>query len=384
MSAFPTTPVRPTILWHSPGQFPLLRAVTAAAGLRVIGVGSPDSTLAIGLARQWESDATQSPDGKGSGGSGGGVQPLSDLRAALATAERGTLLLIADPGSFGAPTGLTSDRTTARLDVEELDNAEARGVKVVCIEPLPASLNQLTEAGIKVGDGPSGGGVGSAPGEWAFLAPLSRFIRPLQELQELLPTLGAVRSLSICCAGTPAHGSLGARLFDAADIAIMLLGSPETVHAVYTTPSTARGTHAAPPPPDNLRGLDGDLAVTLRYAGNRAATICVSNRAAGFDLSLSMLTADVSISIVEGALSVSRVSEAIDHEETVRTGPTTRDRGLYVRALAGQIGRYLDSGVGLAGRVDFAATLALAQAALLSARTYEPESPSTMLKLAGL
>ncbi|MBY0308104.1 MAG: hypothetical protein K2Q09_05125, partial [Phycisphaerales bacterium] len=253
----PEPPTRPALLWHHPAQTDLLRGVVRRAGLYVRGVGSPDATAASALALEW-------------GGTDEQVEPLTDLRAALATAQRGTVVLIADPGAFGAPSprGVSPDAT--RLDVEELDNAHARGVKVVSLEPLPAALMQIAAAGEKRGPhDPAAHGAG----EWAMLAPLSRFRRPVRELRELLPTLGHVRSLSVHAVGTPAHGSLGARLFDAADLALTLMGTPETAHAVFTTPASARGAHAAPPPADHLRALDGDLAATLRYDANRSGVL---------------------------------------------------------------------------------------------------------------
>jgi hypothetical protein len=350
------------VLWLAPIQSSLLKRVAREAGLRVKSVGSPDPTIASALAREWA------------------AEPLTDLRAALATAERGAVVLIADPGSFGAPLarGVSTDAT--RLDVEELDNAHERGVKVLSLEPLPAALTQLASAGVKV---TAGGGGGSAVphtgGEWATLAPLSRYRRPLRELRELLPTLGHARSLSIQALGTPAHGSLGARLFDAADLAITLLGQPESVHAVYTTPQVARGAHAAPPAPDHLRGLDGDLTATLRYDSNRAATIVASNRAARPALSITLLAATATATVTDDRLSVSHAEVPAHDTPAAAADP----EGAFVEALVTQLTGYLASGVGLAGEVDFAATLALAQAALLSARTGEPESPGTMLKLAG-
>ncbi|MFT3684170.1 MAG: hypothetical protein QM783_04450 [Phycisphaerales bacterium] len=309
-----------------------------------------------------------------------GAEPLTDLRAALATAERGTVVLIADPGQFGAPSprGVSSDST--RLDVEELDTAHERGVKIVSLEPLPAALTQLAGAGVKVASGGSGGASSHNGGEWATLAPLSRYRRPLRKLRELLPSLGHARTLSIQTLGTPAHGSLGARLFDAADIAITLLGQPESVHAVFTTPQVTRGVHAAPPAPDHLRGLDGDLTATLRYDGNRSATITASNRAAHPSLCLTLLAAEASATVTDDRLTVSHTREHAGD----RDAPYPDPERAFAEALATQLSGYLASGVGLAGEVDFAATLALAQAALLSARTGEPESPAIMLKLAGL
>jgi hypothetical protein len=351
------------VLWHASAQSSLLKRVAREAGLRVRSVGSPDPTIASALAREWA------------------AEPLTDLRAALATAERGTVVLIADPGSSGAPIARSASTDAVRLDVEELDNAHERSVKVLSLEPLPAALTQLASAGVKVGAGSGSGGV-AAPhtgGEWATLAPLSRYRRSLRELRELLPTLGHARSLSIQAWGTPAHGSLGARLFDAADLAITLLGQPESVHAVYTTPQATRGAHAAPPAPDHLRGLDGDLTATLRYDNNRAATIVASNRAARPALNVTLLAANATATVADDRLSVSHAEVSAHDSPAAAADP----EGAFVEALVTQLSGYLASGVGLAGEVDFAATLALAQAALLSARTGEPESPGTMLKLAG-
>jgi len=366
-------PSRRTILWQTQAQTGLLRRLARAAGLDVIAVGSPDATQASAIASEW----------------GGDTQPLSDLRAAVATAPRGTLVLIADPGAFGSPAPPASDRASTRLDVEELDNADERGVKIASLEPIPAALTQFAEAGVKAAAGGAGVEAGAGMGrgnDWALLAPLSRFTRPVQELCELLPTIGAPRTLAVHALGTPAHGSLGARLFDAADLVLLLMGPalPEGVHAVFTTPTAAgggaRGIHAAPPPPDHIRGLDGDLSASLRFDRNRAATITASNRAGSHNLSLTLLTDQATATVRAGRLTVHHHGEGV-----IPIAPAARpDEDPFVDALATQLTRYLESGVGLAGQVDFAATLALCQAALLSARTGEPESPATMLKLAGL
>jgi hypothetical protein len=317
---------------------------------------------------------------------GGDTQPLGDLRAAIATAPRGTLVLIADPGAFGSPASPASDRASTRLDVEELDNAEERGVKIASFEPIPAALTQFAEAGVKSGAGGHGieAGTGAGGQDWVLVAPLSRFTRPVRELCELLPTIGPPRALMIHTLGTPAHGSLGARLFDAADLSLLLMGPalPECVHAVFTTPAPvgARGIHAAAPPADHIRGLDGDISASLRFDANRAVTLTASNRAGSHSLSLTLLAEHATATIQADRLTVHHHGD-----DAVPIAPAARpDEDPFVDALAQQITRYLESGVGLAGQIDFAATLAVAQAALLSARTGEPESPVTMLKLAGL
>ena len=368
--------MRRSVLWHTPEQTPLFRRLARLAQLEVVAVGSPDATQATGLAQEW----------------GGQAQPLTDLRAAIATAQRGTLVLIGDPGAFGAPARSVGDRsgTATRLDVEELDSAEQRGVKVASLEPIPAALTQFAEAGVKLAGGgvvAGGPGVETAPShgarDWALMAPLSRFARPVRELLETLPTIGAPRALSVHTFGTPAHGSLGARMFDAADLAVLLMGPalPEAVHAIYTSPAPGvRGIHSAPPPPDHIRGLDGDLTASMRFDGNKAATVTASNRAGSHALTLTLLTDNATVSIRADRLTVHHHGEGV-----IPVAPAARpDEDPFVEALATQVVRYLESGVGLAGQVDFAATLALCQAALLSARTGEPESPATMRRLAGL
>jgi len=356
-----------------------MRRLARRAGLDVVAVGSPDPTQSSALAREWGGG------GAGVGGASGGlIAAISDLRAAIATAQRGTLVLIADPGTFGAPAAASTERAATRLDVEELDNADDRGVKIATLEPIPAALTQLAEAGVRVGasSGRVGGaqGHGGRAGDWALLAPLSRFARPVRELVELLPVIGTPRALSIHALGAPEHGSLGARLFDAADLSLLLLGPAEGVHAVFTAPaSPARGIHAAPPPPDHIRGLDGDVSISLRFDGNRAATITASNRAGSHAFALRLLTDRATVTIGADHLTVHHHGEGV-----IPVAPAARpDEDPFIDALTAQLTRYVESGVGLAGQVDFSATLALCQAALLSARTGEAESPGTMLRLAG-
>lgn len=357
----------------------MLAQVAPRAGLMVHAVGSPDATLASAVAQRWEAST--------------GLQPrvLDDLRAAIATTQRGGLVLIASPGAFGAAASLKDhDRVATRLDVEEIDSAQARGVKIVSLEPFPASLAQLSRAGVRADALPQG-----APrtgGHWAEFAPLSRATRPVAELRELLPALGPVRSIAVQALGAPAHGSLGARLFDAADLVLALLGQPESVHAVCTTPVAVRGAHAGPPAADHLRGLTGDISISMRFDGNRAGTLLASNQAGDADLAVTVLAQNGRATIRRGTLAWISADGGSTDQPVVRPARALAagwkaepdDQASFTAILARQTRAFAESGVGLTEQVDVASTLAFAQAALLSARTGEPESPATMLRLAGL
>lgn len=375
---------------------------------------------------------------EGSGRSADRPLPVvfDDLRAALHRAEV-DLVVLAEPGDFAAG-GHDPD------DVAAISAARHRGAKVVTLEPMPASLLQrvqetadevaadaaesdagresvslLEDAGVSLG--PAGAVSASARaihttgqaagleagGGWARFLPLFRLAGSMRAAGDLLDAADATESqavgraragrsgsgggagdvlaLSIEIVGDPAFGSLGARLFDAADLAVHLLGLPESVDAGYVWHDRPRSVY--PSPGDTLRGFDGDLTGHLRFADGRSAGVFVSNRA-GAGMWRRRLTAvcergtlcvgddglewfDVS---PEAPTSVGQASPT-DGSEAVAKG--------WERAVADQLTRLLDPHVPPPQPTDYARVLAVTGAMLLSARTGEGESPATLLRMAG-
>ncbi len=385
----PPAPATPTIAWLRPDQLGLVRAIAACAGLHITGAGSPDATASAAVAGEL------------------GAQTVTDLRAALATTPGG-LVLLADAGVYA------SQQAHLRVDVEELDTARERGVKVASFEPLPVALTHLAALGRPVTAG--GAGLGSAIGGpvgvlglWCELLPLARFAPRVAELMELLEHIGPVRSLGLTVAGPESCGGLGARLVDALDLAQLLIGQAETAYAVYAHPHGQSALSALPG--DDVRNLHGELAITLhsttprradgapidadgRLLPGRATTagstasVLVSSRAGRYGVQLTAIGPRGRVSIDDDRLLW------LDEQGRTPDGPESAARsgddgdwgahGFFVRLVSAQLRHYLQTGAAQSQRLDYPRTLAAAQACLLSAKTGEPERPATMLRLAGL
>lgn len=357
----------PTIAWLEAGQIPLLRQIAEATGLAIVAAGGPEATAGQSVAQSLS------------------AKPIGDLRSAIATATSG-LIFIGAPGTFA------SAGTTSRSDAEELDAARDRGVKIISLEPLPASLVQLSEIGHAGGAASATAGL---PGAWCEHGPILRLAQRMQELPELLAHIGPVRSAHLCVMGTRATGSLGARLVDAVDLAHTLVGVPSSVFASFTGASTSvSGIGGASPlhilPGQTLRDLHGDIAMTFRTPTGQGVSILVSDQAARFGVQLTVIGAAGRLSIIDDHLhwltpdgqvaeSASEGGDWVPWGKVDHADPSA----FYVRLLSRQLDQYLSSGAGLSARIDYPRVLATAQAALLSARTGEAESPATMLRLAG-
>lgn len=374
-------------LWLGPAHLPLVSQVVARGGWRVAGVGCPEPGRAAELAA-----ALGGPTAENAG----------DLRAALAAAGPG-LFLIAEPGDFAA-----GGSSAWAAETETLLAARERGVKVVSLEPIPASLMELggsiasaTQPLVMLGEP----GAGGAPGETALRAqaelvmpcPLSRFTRHMQEAMELVEDFGPIRSAAVHCLGGPGEGSLGARLFDALDLVLAFLGEPESIDAAYTAPGLGlTGPGLRPLPRESLRHLHGDLTANLRLTGGRSATVLVSDQAGRYERVLTLVGEKGRVRVyTDGFEWIDVTGAKLDESRTRRGRKSSRsgeasgaqrppaDESPAAAPMAEQIARYLQSGVSLAPAVDFPRILAMAQATLLSTRTGEGESPATMMRMAG-
>lgn len=413
----PGSPTRhPAILWADPAQAGWLAAVVERAGLAVVGVGSPEPGRAGALAAAM------------GGGGRGEVRVWDDLRAALATGDA-ELVLLAAPGDFAG------GQRQGAMDAEDagaLAACRARGVRIATLEPMPASVLQLdapvqAAAADALGDGAgreeviaasSGAGVVLGPGApvlvdeseprvrgraidsgggWARVLPLLRHCRAMREAVDLFEHLGPVRTAVFEGWSGPGQGTLGARLFDAMDTLVWLLGAPEQVDAAYVWPARARPIHATTG--ETLRGLEGDLTANLRFADGRAAAVAVSDRAGRWSRSVTLIGEGGRLRVTDdgaggsggagmgtgGFVWLSADGQTVDASRLARRkrGQEERPDEAFVDAASEQVARLLDQRVPAPAPTDYAAVLAAAGAALLSARTGEAESPRTILRMAG-
>jgi hypothetical protein len=347
------TPTR-VAAWLDPEQVAFVRAVVDRVGLRIVAGGSSQ------VGRSGEVAAAL------------GVQPLGDLRAALAAVDADVVLLAA-PGDFAGGTGGSEAE-----DRGVLAACRQRGVRVFTLEPMPSSLLQLEVPVLAGGpDSPL-----PSAGDWATFAPSARLSRAVREAADVIVQLGALRTVAFAGWSGVGEGSLGARVFDGVDAVSWLLGEPESVSASFAFPGRGTPVHAVPG--QSLRGLDGDLTANLRYADGRAGAVLASSRAGRWGRTLTLLGEGGRLRITDDGFEwIGPDGKTIDSARVPGVG-LDDPAALAVEAVADQMSRALDPRVPAPAPTDYVQTLAIAGAVLLSARTGEAESPATLRRMAGV
>lgn len=331
---------RRTMVWADESRAGFVREVARAASLDVVAAGSPDKGRSGAIA------------------SALGCQPFGDLRAALAESAC-ELAWIVSPDDFGSHPG---------ADALAIRSARQRGTRVASLEPIPASILDLSAWHAHTSRDVD-------PPNPCALASRARSFR---EAGDALELFGQARTLSIESLTRPEEGSLAAALFSACELVLTLMGEPESASAalVPAQPAPDRA-------PDTLRDLHGDLAVTLRFADARAATILASDRAGRWSRACLVLGRGGRLRVYDDGFEWIDASgrRADSTRYTARRGATP-EVPHAVAATADSLDRLLDPSSPIQAPVDFAGVLALCEAAALSARTHQPESPSTIRRMA--
>lgn len=323
-----------TIVWAEPGQADFVREVARSCGLRVVGAGSPMRGQAAAVAGALD------------------VPLLDDLRAVLTTSDCGLVLLLAI-GDFGADPGAA--------DTGALLAARSRGVRVISLEPIPGSASELSagrwnrpRAGVMPADC-----VRFAPG---WISPAVA-----RHASEVLTAFGLARSMSLTWMTPERTGTLGARVLGAMEAVRALMGEPESIDASYAWPQRTPGLH--PLPGETLRDLRGDLTANIRFSDGRGASLLVSDQGGVWRRQCTLLGERGALGIGdEGFTWVDGAGNMVDSWTR-----ESRDHPI-AESLIEQLAERPDAG-------DLEAPLAMAQAALLSARTGQPESPGMIRRI---
>jgi len=296
-----------------------------------------------------------------------GVPLVDDLRAGLASASA-DLILLADPDDLG----LTGDRSGADAVLE----ARARGVVVASLEPIPSSAVELAGGRWSA----TTGGVRAV--DTVRVLPMTRRWGAFRELGDVLENFGRVRTARLTLDAPPTLGSLAARAFDAFELLLAVLGEPESIDAAFAAPDAAPGVHAVPG--ESLRGLSGTLSALVRTSDGRAATVGIGNIAPADHGALTLLGPGGRLEIdpaglrwfaPDGSLADQGREPAL-HEAS--EGDRAADR--IGRALAD----LLDPSRAASPPIEIERVLACVQAAVLSTRTAQPESPGTIRRMVGV
>lgn len=335
------TKVKPKLAaWLRPEQASLVAQIAKHAKMTLSGAGWAE----LGAAKR--------------AGETMGCDAFDDLRLTLTTSDADALLIA------GA-----SQRDDALADPELLRQARDRGLRVISMEPIPASAGEhaaferVREAGAAL----------------VRFAPSTRALPSYTAAKECLEQVGRPRTLSISMRSGAAHATLAAKLYDSMEVVLDLLGEPDTIDASVAGPASASGLHLAPGA--SMRELTGDLTANLRYDTNRSACLALSDGAGRWFRGLTLVGAEGCIRLDDGAF------ELIDARGKTADSSTT-ERKANADACAEETARAirlaLDPHEAAAPPFDRARVLAMCEAALLSARTGQPESPATLLRMAGV
>lgn len=314
--------------WLREDQIPLVRAIAEQAGLDIVDAASPSGP---GVPESI------------------GTRPHQDLRSMLASADAG-LVLIADQAQLDAPEIMGT-----------IIDAATRGVHILTLEPIPAAALHLSAPAWR--DAPD------TARERISFVPLARRSSAYAGMAELLTQFGPIEAVGIRVLCTRAAGSLGARLFGVCEFLSTLLGTPESVDAAHVSDL---------PTPDTLRGLSGHLTANLRFPGGRSATLLASDSAARWSRSLTLIGPAGIIDASDHRLRwIAKDGKVLDESSmTDELDPTTLEASLIADSIVASLTPAFRN-----TPIDMNATLAMAQAALLSARTGHPESPGTILDI---
>jgi predicted dehydrogenase len=200
---------------------------------------------------------------------------------------------------------------------------------------------------------------------------------------EVLEAFGPIRSMSVESHGSPAEGSLGAHLYAGLDLVLSLMGEPETIDAPCAMLSVGKTVRAIPG--ESLRDLHGDITASLRFVDGRAAGLTVSDQGGRWGRTVMLLGEKGRIRIFDDGfewigpdgktIDETRPRKAKKGEPVLSAGPA---------AFVDGLSRLLDPGIPEPGPSNHAAVLTLCQTALLSARTGQGESPSTIRRMVGV
>lgn len=340
---------RNVALWLLPEQVSLFQRISAVAELAIIAAGSPLRGQSAAIAEAFS------------------TRCIDDLRTLLLTVDA-DLILIASAGPFGS--GSRTD------DVEALIAARGRGIEVATLDPIPATALDLVSAGWLT-PGPAG-----IPVDLLRFGPLPRLSRTMRSATEVLENFGHIRLLSIEAWCRPHEGTLGAQIQAAMDLILSLMGEPETVDATFVSPTQGTGVHMLPA--DSLLDLRGALTANLRFADGRTASLVASDQGGRWNRYITLLGPAGRLRLFDDGFEwLSTTGEKIDNSR-----PPGAERGSppadhAVAAIADHLSRLLDPSLPPPQRTDPSAVLAVGQAALLSARTGQSESPATIRRMIG-
>lgn len=343
-------PAHRAVLWLEPQQAELARVVGSLAGVSFVAAGCPQ-TSGAGRGRSPEIAAAI------------GAEPIDDLLRTLAAVEADVAIFLTAARAPDDPS--LDDPALARACLD-------RNMKVATLEPVPATVAERARFEKALG----AGGV-----EKIRFIPAMRRSRGFRAAAEVAETIAPIRTIAVGARGGAGQGSLAARLFDAMDVVLGLMGEPETIDCAIAGPATPSGVHLTPG--ESLRDLRGDLTANLRFGSGRSASLMLSDSAGRWFRGVTALAHGGCLRIDDKSFElIDPAGVTIDRTRS-RLSSGAADDPPAAAAIAEQLAALLDPRSPSPAPMDAPLAMAMCEAALLSARTGQGESPSTILRMAG-
>ncbi len=334
---------RSLAIWATPEQAPLLGALSKELDATIVAAASPvrahGTTLASSLDTEFAGDAL-------------------DL---INVGARCVLLATACDG-YGAALP------------QAVSRAASEGHAIASLTPLPMPPTDAA--------GPWHAPLrGRVPIDAVRFGPLLRRGSAAEDAEETLLAFGEIRSAMFAGFRDPTlagEGATGALLVDALDLLVGVLGEAERVEAALAGP-----TGSGKPPADmNLGALTGDLTAHARFEGGASAVIMLSDRAGGWGRLATLLGEAGRLELGDdGHRWIDPSGKTVDSTERrarSRRGDNESDQAppAAIDALVAFLAPLLD------GRatppLDTRHLGPMASAVMLSARTGQAESPTTL------
>lgn len=335
-----SSPARRAVLWLNAEQEGIARRLCDRLNLQITGVG-PAGRDGAALARSFDAELKD------------------DIRNVVADSEIELIVVLS----------LDATTRSALSDAVTLAHLAQEGAPALFItEPFASSLLDVKR-------------LRTAQPQWAsHVQFLPRFLaaKGATAATASLESFGRCRSLDYASRCARHHSSLAARLCDAMEFVYAVLGEPESIDASLSGVESPSGLRLVAG--DSLSDIAGDLNAHLRYSDGRAAAISLSDQAGAWFRGATLLG-------VGGCLRFDdRSFQWIDTKGAVLDESPTRESELVDVAdlIADQIEAAPDRRSAMMPPDRIADSYALAEAALLSARTGQPESPTTIRKMIGM
>lgn len=308
------------MVWASRAQEELLREVLADESISLLAVGSDESATAADLAATHHAER------------------LEDLRQALHR-EDADLLWLAGP---------------VDLEPATLKLIGQKSLQIVSSYPQPGSISDLI----------------SQPDDVAAIGvlPLMQRSAGFRAAEEIFESFGRAECINVSFRSDPSTGSLFSRLYDAMDVVTRRCGEADTIDAALVSPTGDT--------PENLGDLTGHMTVNLRFPENRSASITISDRAGRWFRGITVLGPGGCLRIDEGQFEWIGLDGATIDSHTETEAPLS-----VGGIIAAQLRRIVERRDSTEPPADHAKLMAACEAARVSSRTGEWESPRSVMRM---